>query len=130
MPEETARRLRLALLALALACCTWFYVTWERDTQKSFRLPVRVSNVAEGLVPAPGLPSEVEVRVVGPRVLLLNLDMRGKEVVLDASGAGEGEVAFPAVDRMLAVRPELKITRVAPSAIYLRLVRGTREGRK
>src|SRR5690348_13820411 len=92
MSDLRSRRARLALLALALACCGWFYATWEREERKTFRLPVRAANVPPGVV-ASGLPAEVEVVLAGPRILLADPGLQGRELVLDLAGAGEGEVS-------------------------------------
>ena len=121
MPERTASAATVRLLALLLALLLWIFVTGERPAERSFSVPVRCRNVAPGLA-ATGAPSSVEAALSGPWLSVHLLPPESLEIDLDCAGAAAGVTAFPAVEQRLVLPPALRVTRVSPARIEVRLV--------
>lgn len=120
MPERTASATTIRLLSLLLALLLWTFVTGERPAERRCSVPVRCRNVAPGLA-ATGAPPSVEAVLSGPWLSLHLLPPESLVIDLDCAGAGAGVTAFPAVEQCLILPPALRVTRVSPARIDIRL---------
>jgi len=65
------------LLALAIACATWYVLTGqrrERISERNYRVPLSIVNVPRGTMVVSPLPDAVDVRVRGAFTPLRSLD--------------------------------------------------------
>lgn len=119
--ETLTQNLWLKVLSLLLAAVLWLFVSSGREVEVDLTLPVVYANVPQGLALTNNPPERIDVRLSGPRILLLRLAAGHMPVVLDLKGAGEGITAFPAVGKNLPLPYGVRITRVTPAAIEVRL---------
>ncbi|HEX9078911.1 MAG TPA: hypothetical protein VF795_04945 [Desulfuromonadaceae bacterium] len=119
--EMLTENLGLKALSLFLAAVIWLFVSFGREAEIELALPVVLANVPQGLVVANSPPARIDVRLAGPRILLLRLGARPRPVLLDLKGAGEGVTAFPEMAKNLPLPYGVRVTRVTPAAIEVRL---------
>ena len=96
------RNLGTKLLALAIACATWFVLSGqrrERISERSYRIPLSVVNVPAGTMIVSPLPDAVDVRLRGAFTPLRTLEPGKLEAVVDLADA---------VARREALRPRAR----------------------
>ncbi len=119
--EMLTQNLGLKALSLLLAAILWLFVSSGREGAAKLVLPVIYANVPQGLAITNKPPAQIDVRLAGPRILLLRLDSNRQPVVLDLKGASAGITAFPEVAKNLPLPYGVRVTRVTPAAIEVRL---------
>lgn len=117
----------LKVLSFLLAVLLWLSVTGATEGETAVTVPVRFRNLAPQLVVTTKVPSAIEVRVAGPKLRLLRLAGEHLTVTLDLQGAGEGDVTFADLERSVALPAGLRITRVYPATVELRLARADKQ---
>ncbi len=125
MSERTATSPAVKLLSVLLALIFWLFATWERPLQRTISVPVRVVNGAAGMTPS-GVPPFVQVVISGPRLIVALLRSDDLVIDLDLSGAGEGVTLFPGVEQRLALPKDLKVVRIYPARMEVRLSKSER----
>ncbi len=121
--ERVAENFGLKALSLLLALLLWLSVTAARDGEVAIMVPVRIRNLAPQLALATKAPSSIELRVAGPKIQLLHLAKERLAADLDLQGVEEGSVTFADVARTVALPGGLRVTRIYPSTIELKLVK-------
>lgn len=118
----------MKLLSLVFALVLWFFVMGEQDLEKGFAIPVELSNLPEGLIVSNDVPSVLDVRISGPRTVLMNLEQSDLAVTIDLDGLSAGVTSYKRLEERFNLSRNLKITRTSPSIIEVRLerVRGKR----
>ncbi len=111
------------VLSLAVASIFWFSVTAEKEIVKSFSAPVKVINMPPGLIVADNLPKAVDVTVTGPGILFFMYPFQEKTLTLDLQKTGKGTVVFPDLQKCLDLPSGVRVIRVYPSSIELKLAR-------
>ncbi len=117
--ERLFHNLDLKLLAIALAVVLWLYVTAGKEAEVAVAVPVRVVNLAAGFALVSQPPGRLDVRVVGPAIILRRLHPDRMVVLLDMGEVKAGSVAFPSLDRRIPVPPGIRVVRVSPATIEL-----------
>lgn len=125
MPERTGTTFTVKLLSVVLALILWAFVTWERPAERRFSVPVKLVNLAAGMTTTTPLRS-VEVVVSGPWLPVMLMKPNELAMELDLAGAGEGITAFPELERRFPLPEYLKVTRISPARIEVRLVKPER----
>jgi hypothetical protein len=126
-PTDTFRKnLELKALSLVLAALLWFSLTFGHDEEARLTLPVTLKNIPPHVSVASALPTTVEVDVSGPKILLANLTKEHVSLTLDLGGVGEGTVSFVNLDKSVRLRSGLRVTRVQPAAVELKLVKAVK----
>ncbi len=120
--ERVAENFGLKALSLLLALLLWLSVTAAKEGEVAVTVPVRISNLAPRLALSTKAPSSIELRIAGPKIRLLHLVKERLAASLDLQGVGEGSVTFADVARTVALPGGLRVTRVYPSTIELKLV--------
>lgn len=115
--------LLLKILAFVFALVLWFFVTAEQTVEKAYPVPLELRNVPEGLVVTSEVPSLIDVRISGPRTVLLNLSPAELNIGVDLKGLSPGVTSFKRLEERLRLPHSLKITRLSPSVIDVRLER-------
>ena len=117
------RNLGLKALSLVLATLLWFSITFGRDEQVRLTVPVVLKNIPPHLSVAGSPPTALEVDVSGPKILLVNLAHERLSATLDLGGVGEGTVSFVNLDKTVRLWSGLRVIRVQPAALELKLVK-------
>ena len=63
----------LKLLSLVFALILWMFIMGERRLEVGYRVPLELQNIPAELMIANEVPSLVDVRVSGPRTLLMKV---------------------------------------------------------
>ena len=125
MPERSGTTFTVKLLSAVLALILWSFVTWERPAERRFSVPVTLVNLDAGMTSS-GVPPFVEVVVSGPWLPVMIMRPKGLAMKLDLVGVGEGVTVFPGLERRLALPEYLKVDRISPARIEVRLEKSER----
>ncbi len=123
MLEKLRENWLLKLLALAFAVTLWFFVTGEQKLEVGYAVPLELKNKPKGLMVANDVPSLIDVRISGPRTLLMNLRPSDISISVDLSDLQPGLTTFRRLDERLNIPSGLKVTRVSPSFVDVKLER-------
>ncbi|HKD19394.1 MAG TPA: CdaR family protein [Thermoanaerobaculia bacterium] len=110
------------LLALAIACATWYVLTGqrrERISERNYRIPLSIVNVPRGTMVVSPLPDAVDVRVRGAFTPLRALDPAKLEAVVDLADASPGEKRYPLGPSDINVPADVEVIAIAPAEIRL-----------
>jgi len=113
----------MKLLSLIFALVLWFFVMGEQDLEKGFAVPVELSNLPEGLIVSGDVPSLLDVRISGPRTVLMNLQQSDLAIAIDLKGLTPGVTSYKRLEELFNLSRNLKVTRISPSIIDVRLER-------
>lgn len=123
MFRRLTENLFLKLLSLAFALILWFFVMGEQRQEVSYAAPLAIRNLSANLMVANEIPSQVDVRISGPRTLLMNLDPKDLGIAVDLKGLQPGVTSFRRLEELFNLPGALKITRLSPSFVDVRLER-------
>ena len=121
--EMLAHNLGLKILSLFLAVMLWLFVAAGMEAEIGLSLPVVFTHLSSDLAVVNQPPARLDVRLAGPRILLLKLKAAQLPVLLDLQGVREGTTGFPAVEMAIRVPEGVRVTRVTPAAIEVRLAK-------
>jgi len=119
------KNLGLKVLSLFLATLLWITLTLGHEEEARISVPVVLRNIPPNLVVSGAPPTAVELELSGAKIILMTIEREHLPVVLDLSGAGEGTVSFVNLDRRVTVRSGIRIMRVQPATIDLKMVKKT-----
>ena len=122
LTDYIAANFRQKALALILAIMLWFSVTMSQEGEAEYTLPVVPVNVPSGLQ-VEKMPDDIEVKIAGPRYLLMGFGKERLTARLDLKRAGEGPILLTGLDRSIHLRRELRVVRIHPSSIELNMVK-------
>ncbi|OHB26646.1 MAG: YbbR domain pair protein [Desulfuromonadaceae bacterium GWC2_58_13] len=123
MFKRLTENLFLKLLSLAFALILWFFVMGEQKQEISYAVPLILKNVPAGLMVANEVPSQVDVRISGPRTLLMNLQPKDISIAVDLKGLEPGLSSFKRLEERFNLPSALKVTRLSPSFVDVKLER-------
>ncbi len=110
------------LLALAIACGTWFVLSGqrrERISERSYRIPLSIVNLPAGTMIVSPLPDAVDVRIRGAFTPLRTLEPAKLEAVLDLADAAPGEKRYPLGPSDINVPADVEVVAIAPGEVRL-----------
>ena len=113
----------LKLLSIAFAVMLWMFIMGERQLEVGYRVPLELQNVPKGLMVASEVPSLVDVRISGPRTLQMKISPNDISIVVDLSDLKPGLTTFKRLEERLNLPSGLRVTRLSPSFIDLKLER-------
>ena len=116
-------RWQLKLLSLLLAAVLWLFATLEQEDERSLSMPVQVTGLPAGLALREAALPEVNIRVAGPKILLMKHEGRVPAITLNLSGVHEGKVSFTALERNLDLEAGLRVVRVQPPTLEITVVK-------
>jgi len=116
----------IKILSLLIAFILWFLITAKKPAEQEFPVSLHFANVPSGLSIARPLPSEINVRLSGPGLILQKLEKQKMAIKLDMQNLKEGPVTFYNLGRNLAIPVGLSLTRISPSSVDLKLVQNVR----
>ncbi len=123
MFRRLTENLFLKLLSLAFALILWFFVMGEQKQELSYAVPLAIKNLPADLMVANEIPSQVDVRISGPRTLLVNIDPKDLGIAVDLKGLQPGLTSFKRLEELFNLPGALKITRLSPSFVDVKLER-------
>lgn len=113
----------LKLLSLIFALVLWFFVMGERRQEIGFSVPLKLENIPQDLMLANEVPNLIDVRISGPRTLLMNLSPQDISISVDLKDLKPGLTSFKRLDEKLNIPSALKVTRLSPSFVDVKLER-------
>jgi YbbR domain-containing protein len=113
----------LKLISLTFALILWFFVMGERRLEIGYAVPLETENVPAGLMIANELPSTIDVRISGPRTLLMNLQPQDIRIAVDLGDVQPGVTSFKRLEERLNLPWALRVTRMSPAFVDVRLER-------
>jgi YbbR domain-containing protein len=123
MLANLAQNWFLKLLSLVFALILWFFVMGERKLEVGYAIPLELRNLPAGLMVANEVPSVVDVRISGPRTLLMNLRPSDISIAVDLKELQPGLTSFKRLEERINIPSALKVTRISPSFIDVKLDR-------
>ena len=123
MIEKLSENWVLKLISLAFAIVLWFFVMGESRMEVNHIVPLEYENLPDGLMIGNEVPTSVALRISGPRALQVNLDPNDIELSVDLKGLSAGVTSFRRLDETLDIPSGLKITRISPSFVDVKLER-------
>ncbi len=113
----------LKLLSLIFALILWFFVMGEQKQEVSYAVPLVLKNIPTGLMVANQVPSQVDVRINGPRTLLMNIRSTDISIGVDLKDLQPGLTSFKRLEERFNLPSALKVTRLSPSYVDVKLER-------
>ncbi len=113
----------LKLISLAFALLLWVFIMGERRLEVGYRVPLELQNIPKELMVANEVPSLVDVRVSGPRTLQMKVSPNDISIIVDLTDLQPGLTTFKRLEERLNLPSGLRVTRLSPSFIDLKLER-------
>jgi YbbR domain-containing protein len=113
----------LKFISLAFAVVLWFFVMGESRMEVTHVAPLEYINLPEGLMIASEVPTSVSIMISGPRALQVNLSPSDISLGVDLKGLSAGVTSFKRLEESLNIPTGLKITRISPSYVDVKLER-------
>jgi YbbR domain-containing protein len=123
MIEKIFENWLLKLVSLGFALVLWFFVMGESRMEVNYIVPLEYENLPAGLMIANEIPSSVALRISGPRALQVNLSPGDIRLSVDLKGLSAGITSFRRLEESLNIPSGLKITRISPSYVDVKLER-------
>ncbi len=113
----------LKLISLIFALLLWMFIMGERRLEVGYLVPLELQNIPEELMVANEVARLVDVRVSGPRTLLMKVSPNDISIVVDLTDLKPGLTTFKRLEERLNLPSGLRVTRLSPSFIDLKLER-------
>ena len=113
----------LKIISLSLALLLWTFIMGERRLEVGYPVPLELQSLPEGLMVANEVPSLIDVRVSGPRTLLAKVSPNDIRIIVDLADLKPGLTTFKRLEERLNIPRGLRVTRLSPSFIDLKLER-------
>lgn len=113
----------LKLLSLVFALVLWFFVMGEQKLEVGYAVPLELKNVPPGMMIANDVPSLIDVRISGPRTVLMNVKPSDISLSIDLRDLQPGVTTFKRLEERLNLPSALKVTRLSPSFVDVKLDR-------
>lgn len=111
----------LKLMSLMFAIVLWLFIVGEQKLERGFSVPLELKNVPEGMMVTSEVPSHIDVRIIGPRTLLVNQDPEQLSIRIDLKGLPEGVTTFRRLEDRISLPGGMRVSRLTPSFIDIRL---------
>jgi YbbR domain-containing protein len=111
----------LKFLAFLLALAAWFAVGSEERTESTLQMALELTNVPKHLMVTNEIPSQIEVRVQGPRSVIRELTTDKLHKQIDLSGAISGTRTELLTHSGLNFPRGVVVTRIRPTALSIEL---------
>jgi YbbR domain-containing protein len=123
MVEKIFENWMLKFISLAFAVVLWFFVMGESRMEVTHIAPLEYKNLPEGLIIANEVPTSVAIMISGPRALQVNLSPSDISLSVDLKELQAGVTSFKRLEERLNIPTGLKITRISPSYVDVKLER-------
>ena len=109
----------LKSLSLGFALLLWFFVVGEEKAEVSISIPLELVNIPAGLVIANDIPSDVDVRIYGPRSMIRAMATKGVLRVIDLKDAKPGKITVHISPNSLSLPGAVRALRTQPSNVEI-----------
>lgn len=123
MLEKLTENWILKLVSVTFAVILWFFVMGERRLEVGYSVPLEYENIPPGLMIANEVPTLVDVRISGPRTVLMSLHPNDIRISVELKGLPPGITSFKRLEERLDLPSGLKVTRLSPSYVDVKLER-------
>jgi YbbR domain-containing protein len=123
MVEKIFENWLLKFISLAFAVVLWFFVMGESRMEVNHIVALEYQNLPDGLMIANEIPTSVAIRISGPRAMQMNLNPGDIRLAVDLRGLSAGVTSFRRLEESLNLPSGLKITRISPSYVDVKLER-------
>jgi YbbR domain-containing protein len=123
MIDKIFKNWLLKFISLAFAVVLWFFVMGESRMEVNHIVPLEYENLPPKLMIASEVPNSVAIRISGPRALQMNLSPGDISLAVDLTGLSAGVTSFKRLEESLNIPSGLKITRISPSYVDVKLER-------
>ncbi len=113
----------LKFISLAFAIVLWFFVMGESRMEVTYVAPLEYENLSNDLMIANEVPTSASIRISGPRALQVNISPSDISLGIDLKGLSAGVTSFKRLEESLNIPSGLKITRISPSYVDVKLER-------
>lgn len=113
----------LKIISLVFALVFWMFIMGERRLEVGYQVPLELQNIPKGLMVANEVPSQVDVRISGPRTLQTKISPNDISIIVDLTDLQPGLTTFKSLEERLNLPSGLRVTRLSPSFIDLKLER-------
>ncbi len=111
----------LKLIALAFSVTLWSFVVGQEKAEIGLSIPLEIINLPSNLVIANDIPSDVEIRVFGPRSIIRNVAAQNLTKVIDLKDASPGKMVIHLAADDFSLPGGVKVLRIKPSIIEIEL---------
>ncbi len=111
----------LKLIALAFSITLWSFVVGQEKAEIGLSIPLEIINLPPNLVIANDIPSNVEIRVFGPRSIIRNIAAQNLTKVIDLKDASPGKMVIHLAADDFSLPGGVKVLRIKPSIIEIEL---------
>ena len=111
----------LKFLAILLALVAWLALGSEERTETTLQMVLELTNLPKNLMVINEIPSQIEVRVQGPRSVIRELSTEKLHKQVDLSGAKPGSRSEIFTPGGLNLPRGVVVTRIRPSAVSIEL---------
>ncbi len=121
--EVFVKNLPLKFLSLLLAFLLWVMVSGEKRQRVEImvRAPIGFQNLPKNLELISFSPKEVKIRLRVQKNLMFSQDYRSISVMVDLSGAKEGEEIFSIKKDMVILPEDVEVVKISPSYVRVKL---------
>jgi YbbR domain-containing protein len=113
----------LKLISLVFALILWMFIMGERRLEVGYPVPLHLQNIPETLMVANEVTSLVDVRISGPRTLLMKVNPNDMAIGVDLTDLKPGVTTFKRLEERLNIPSGLRVTRLSPSFVDIKLER-------
>lgn len=113
----------LKLISLVFALILWMFIMGERRLEVGYPVPLHLQNIPETLIVANEVTSLVDVRISGPRTLLMKVNPNDMTIGVDLADLKPGVTTFKRLEERLNIPSGLRVTRLSPSFVDIKLER-------
>lgn len=130
MPQEAGlknyiaslkRNKHLKLFAVILALAAWFAVGSEERTETTLQLALELTNIPKQLMVTNEIPSQIEVRLQGPRSVIRELSNDKHRIRIDLSGSTPGTRNELITSSALNFPRGVVVSRIRPNTVAIEL---------
>jgi len=109
----------LKLLSLGFALLLWFFVVGEEKAEVSISIPLEIINIPADMVIANDVPSNIDVRVYGPRSMIRAMATKGILRTIDLQDAKPGKITVHISPDSLSLPGAVRVLRIQPSNVEI-----------
>ncbi len=109
----------LKIIALAFSITLWSFVVGQEKAEIGLSIPIEIINLPSNLVISNDLPSDIQIRVFGPRSIIRNIASQNLTKVIDLKDASPGKMLIHLAADDFSLPGGVKVLRIKPSIIEI-----------
>lgn len=121
MIQSLLNNWHLKLMSMMFAIVLWLFIVGEQKLERGFTVPLELTNLPEGMMVTSEVPSHLDVRIIGPRTLLVNQEPDELSISVDLKGLKDGVTTFRRLEDRINLPGGMRVSRIFPSSIEIRL---------